>query len=241
MNWASTSIVFWSPFVSFDFISHQTKDVTIAMGEGRFDDAVKLRGKWGMHFCVIHLKFSRVVLQFKCMYISAYFANRSFENNWNTYKMLAHVHPPDTKVRNYNCTYSGLIDSLTSCILHSLGEPSEWKMQYLWYISVWIWCCQSNINIAILNVGAPCAGMNAAVRSAVRIGLLQGHQMLAVHDGFDGLAHGMVNYSYTHTLFCFKTVNHLYINHTNCPCTDWTYWLVWSGRVDWKGGLYVGN
>uniref|UniRef100_A0A8D3DTN3 Phosphofructokinase, muscle b n=1 Tax=Scophthalmus maximus TaxID=52904 RepID=A0A8D3DTN3_SCOMX len=93
-----------------------TKDVTIAMGEGRFDDAVKLRGK-------------------------------SFENNWNTYKMLAHVHPPETK---------------------------------------------SNINIAIVNVGAPCAGMNAAVRSAVRIGLLQGHQMLAVHDGFDGLAHGMI-------------------------------------------------
>lgn len=55
---------------------------------------------------------------------------------------------------------------------------------------------QSNINIAILNVGAPCAGMNAAVRSAVRTGLLQGHQMLAVHDGFDGLAHGMVIYFY---------------------------------------------
>ncbi|KAG7217902.1 hypothetical protein INR49_020776 [Caranx melampygus] len=54
-------------------------------------------------------------------------------------------------------------------------------------------CVQvSNINIAILNVGAPCAGMNAAVRSAVRIGLLQGHQMLAVHDGFDGLAHGQI-------------------------------------------------
>ncbi|XP_034441668.1 ATP-dependent 6-phosphofructokinase, muscle type-like [Hippoglossus hippoglossus] len=93
-----------------------TKDVTVAMSEGRFDDAVKLRGK-------------------------------SFENNWNTYQMLAHLHPPDTK---------------------------------------------SNINIAILNVGAPCAGMNAAVRSAVRIGLLQGHQMLAVHDGFDGLAHGKI-------------------------------------------------
>ncbi|CAK6955655.1 phosphofructokinase%2C muscle b [Scomber scombrus] len=93
-----------------------TKDVTIAMEERRFDDAVKLRGK-------------------------------SFENNWNTYKMLAHVQPPDTK---------------------------------------------SNINIAILNVGAPCAGMNAAVRSAVRIGLLQGHQMLAVHDGFDGLAQGKI-------------------------------------------------
>uniref|UniRef100_A0A3B3BQ76 Phosphofructokinase, muscle b n=1 Tax=Oryzias melastigma TaxID=30732 RepID=A0A3B3BQ76_ORYME len=93
-----------------------TKDVTTAMAEGRFDEAVKLRGK-------------------------------SFENNWNTYKMLAHIHPPETK---------------------------------------------SNINIAILNVGAPCAGMNAAVRAAVRIGLLQGHQMLAVHDSFDGLAHGMI-------------------------------------------------
>uniref|UniRef100_A0A6Q2YIN3 6-phosphofructokinase n=1 Tax=Esox lucius TaxID=8010 RepID=A0A6Q2YIN3_ESOLU len=74
-------------------------------------------------------------------------AEESFENNWNTYKMLAHINPPDTK---------------------------------------------SNINVAILNVGAPCAGMNAAVRSAVRIGIIQGHNMLAVHDGFEGLAHGNI-------------------------------------------------
>uniref|UniRef100_A0A8C7HSG4 Phosphofructokinase, muscle b n=1 Tax=Oncorhynchus kisutch TaxID=8019 RepID=A0A8C7HSG4_ONCKI len=86
-----------------------TKDVTVAMTEGRFEDAVKLRGK-------------------------------SFQNNWDTYKMLAH----------------------------------------------------SNINIAIINVGAPCAGMNAAVRAAVRVGIIQGHQMLAVHDGFDGLANGQI-------------------------------------------------
>ncbi|XP_035236738.1 ATP-dependent 6-phosphofructokinase, muscle type-like [Anguilla anguilla] len=93
-----------------------TKDVTTAMAEGRFDDAIKLRGK-------------------------------SFENNWNTYKLLAHVRPPDVK---------------------------------------------SNINVAILNVGAPCSGMNAAVRSAVRIGIIQGHNMLAVHDGFEGLAQGLI-------------------------------------------------
>ena len=43
-----------------------------------------------------------------------------------------------------------------------------------------------------MNIGAPCAGMNSAVRSAVRIGMIQGHTMLAVHDGFDGLAHGNV-------------------------------------------------
>ncbi|KPP76039.1 ATP-dependent 6-phosphofructokinase, muscle type-like, partial [Scleropages formosus] len=93
-----------------------TKDVSKAMAEGRYEDAVKLRGK-------------------------------SFENNWNTYKLLAHMHPPDVK---------------------------------------------SNVSVAILNVGAPCAGMNAAVRSAVRIGITQGHHMLAVHDGFEGLAQGLV-------------------------------------------------
>ncbi|KAF3860384.1 hypothetical protein F7725_000639 [Dissostichus mawsoni] len=93
-----------------------TKDVTAAMAEGRFEDAIKLRGK-------------------------------SFENNWKTYKLLAHINPPDVK---------------------------------------------SNINVAIMNIGAPCAGMNAAVRSAVRMGIIQGHTMLAVHDGFDGLAHGQI-------------------------------------------------
>lgn len=115
--------------------------------------------------------------------------------------------------------------------------------------------CQSNINVAILNVGAPCAGMNAVVRSAVRIGILQGHQMLAVHDGFEGLAHGMVNCSYTHVnntkwhvlscclisttmlmhslLICKATIL--------CPCTGWAYWLVRSGRMDWKGGLQSGH
>ncbi|NXF63917.1 PFKAM protein, partial [Ciccaba nigrolineata] len=46
--------------------------------------------------------------------------------------------------------------------------------------------------LAVLNVGAPAAGMNAAVRSTVRIGLIHGHRMLAVHDGFEGLAYGRV-------------------------------------------------
>lgn len=51
---------------------------------------------------------------------------------------------------------------------------------------------QSGYTLAVLNVGAPAAGMNAAVRSTVRIGLIHGHRMLAVHDGFEGLAYGMV-------------------------------------------------
>uniref|UniRef100_A0A8D0KZ51 6-phosphofructokinase type A n=1 Tax=Strix occidentalis caurina TaxID=311401 RepID=A0A8D0KZ51_STROC len=72
---------------------------------------------------------------------------RSFQNNWNVYKLLAHIRPPSTK---------------------------------------------SGYTLAVLNVGAPAAGMNAAVRSTVRIGLIHGHRMLAVHDGFEGLAYGRV-------------------------------------------------
>ena len=51
---------------------------------------------------------------------------------------------------------------------------------------------QSNCNVAIINVGAPAAGMNAAVRSAVRVGIADGHRMLAIYDGFEGFAKGQV-------------------------------------------------
>ncbi|XP_078089007.1 ATP-dependent 6-phosphofructokinase, platelet type isoform X4 [Mustelus asterias] len=50
----------------------------------------------------------------------------------------------------------------------------------------------SNFTVAVLNVGAPAAGMNAAVRSAVRTGISQGHKMLAVTDGFDGFIKGQI-------------------------------------------------
>ncbi|ROL46398.1 ATP-dependent 6-phosphofructokinase, liver type [Anabarilius grahami] len=73
---------------------------------------------------------------------------RSFENNWNIYKLLAYQKPA---------------------------------------------AVQSNYSMAILNVGAPAAGMNAAVRSAVRVGLATGHRVYIVSDGFEGLAKGTVN------------------------------------------------
>ncbi|KAG9337435.1 hypothetical protein JZ751_028726 [Albula glossodonta] len=40
----------------------------------------------------------------------------------------------------------------------------------------------SNFNVAVLNVGAPAAGMNAAVRSAVRVGISEGHKMFAIKE-----------------------------------------------------------
>ncbi|XP_048121920.1 ATP-dependent 6-phosphofructokinase, platelet type isoform X4 [Alosa alosa] len=50
----------------------------------------------------------------------------------------------------------------------------------------------SGFNVAILNVGAPAAGMNAAVRSAVRVGISEGHKMFAVNDGFEGFYKGQI-------------------------------------------------
>ncbi|XP_041807318.1 ATP-dependent 6-phosphofructokinase, liver type [Chelmon rostratus] len=59
---------------------------------------------------------------------------------------------------------------------------------------------ESNFSVAILNVGAPAAGMNAAVRSAARVALAHGHKVYAVHGGFQGLATGAVTEMEWHTV-----------------------------------------
>ena len=51
---------------------------------------------------------------------------------------------------------------------------------------------QKRIRIAVLNAGAPAPGMNTAARAAIRLGLDQGHIMLGVRNGFNGLARGEV-------------------------------------------------
>jgi 6-phosphofructokinase 1 len=51
---------------------------------------------------------------------------------------------------------------------------------------------QKRFRIAVLNAGAPAPGMNTAVRATVRLGLDQGHIMLAVNNGFEGFAEGEV-------------------------------------------------
>lgn len=51
---------------------------------------------------------------------------------------------------------------------------------------------QQRLRLAILHAGAPAAGMNAAVRAAVRLGLDRGHIMLGVRHGFRGLLKGQI-------------------------------------------------
>lgn len=68
-----------------------------------------------------------------------------------------------------------------------LGIPLALWLTFLSFLFL-----KSNFSLAILNVGAPAAGMNAAVRSAVRTGISEGHTVYIVHDGFEGLAKGQV-------------------------------------------------
>jgi 6-phosphofructokinase 1 len=46
---------------------------------------------------------------------------------------------------------------------------------------------QKRFRLAVLNAGAPAPGMNTATRAAVRLGIDNGHIMLGIRNGFDGL------------------------------------------------------
>ena len=52
---------------------------------------------------------------------------------------------------------------------------------------------QKHFRIGVMNSGAPAPGMNTAARAAIRLGLDQGHIMLGIRNGFEGLAKGEVD------------------------------------------------
>ena len=47
-------------------------------------------------------------------------------------------------------------------------------------------------NLAVMHIGAPCCGMNAAVRSFTRNCIFSGNNPMAIHNGIDGLMAGEV-------------------------------------------------
>ena len=46
---------------------------------------------------------------------------------------------------------------------------------------------QSGCTLAVINIGAPAGGMSTAVRAFVRFSLFNGHSVLGIRDGIDGL------------------------------------------------------
>jgi len=52
---------------------------------------------------------------------------------------------------------------------------------------------QKRLRLALLHCGGPAPGMNTAVRAAIRLGIDMGHTMLAIQNGFEGLAEGDIH------------------------------------------------
>lgn len=52
---------------------------------------------------------------------------------------------------------------------------------------------QRRLRLAVLNAGSPAPGMNTATRVAVRLGIDQGHMMVGVRNGFQGLIDGEID------------------------------------------------
>uniref|UniRef100_A0A665WZE7 6-phosphofructokinase n=1 Tax=Echeneis naucrates TaxID=173247 RepID=A0A665WZE7_ECHNA len=126
--------------ISSTYIKDSTKlgvEAVIALLDASPDTAACVIGLSGNH--AVRLPLMECVEMTK----TALFPLRSFENNWNIYKLLSFQK-------------------------------------------------RSKFSLAILNVGAPAPGMNAAVRSAVRLALAHGHKVYAVQNGYQGLADGAV-------------------------------------------------
>lgn len=54
--------------------------------------------------------------------------------------------------------------------------------------------------LAVINIGAPAGGMNSAVSAFVRSALYEGHRVVGIRDGFDGLIRDEV--FYRNIFFC---------------------------------------
>lgn len=78
---------------------------------------------------------------------------RSFENNWNTYKLLAHINPPDVKVKTIifikciHCVYILCFFFYKAKKLHKfpLWPPEQHQCSYreCWRSLCWYECCRS--------------------------------------------------------------------------------------------------
>ncbi|KAK3749815.1 hypothetical protein RRG08_063098 [Elysia crispata] len=100
---------------------------------------------------------------------------KSFQNNLNTYRLLSKLRPPSSHVKP------------------SSHDDSKRKLSWIKVQPSFPFTDHKNHrNLAIMNIGAPACGMNAAVRSFVRISLTRGFRVLGIHDSFDGLIRGDV-------------------------------------------------
>ncbi|CAG9796596.1 unnamed protein product [Diatraea saccharalis] len=165
----------------------RTKAVAQAMADKNWDLAVQLRG-------------------------------RSFARNLETYKMLTRLKPPkeafDESGKPIKCfpfhPFSTLC-SLRSSSNLTLDIPRH-ATDFVSYsfsvhaVRLWnslpegirkvrslnFFTDQEGYTLAVMHVGAPACGMNAAVRSFVRNCIYRGDTVLGIHDGIEGLISGNI-------------------------------------------------
>uniref|UniRef100_A0A0B7B2I4 6-phosphofructokinase n=1 Tax=Arion vulgaris TaxID=1028688 RepID=A0A0B7B2I4_9EUPU len=108
--------------------------------------------------CVTRTKEVQVAMDKRNFDEAVRLRGKSFQNNLNTYRLLSKLRPPSSHV-----TPASHDDK---SVLKTTGTQR---------------------NLAVMNIGAPACGMNAAVRSFVRIGLTKGFRVVGIQDSFDGL------------------------------------------------------
>ncbi|XP_056630416.1 ATP-dependent 6-phosphofructokinase isoform X1 [Diorhabda sublineata] len=91
---------------------------------------------------------------------------KSFQRNLDTYKLLTRLKPPKE-------IYEG-----------KEKTPLKKQQDTLWGSEGYV--------MAVIHIGAPACGMNAAVRSFVRNCIYRGDTVIGIHDGLEGLLAGHV-------------------------------------------------
>lgn len=72
------------------------------------------------------------------------------------------------------------------------------------YSIIYLLVTQEGLTLAVMHVGAPACGMNAAVRSFVRNCIYRGDTVLGIHDGMEGFIGGnIVKMEWYYTCFLY--------------------------------------
>ncbi|XP_050517978.1 ATP-dependent 6-phosphofructokinase isoform X2 [Diabrotica virgifera virgifera] len=106
---------------------------------------------------------------------------KSFQRNLETYKLLTRLKPPKEFFEDGAKIKSANREPVDFC--HQTNNRLH-KQDTLWGSEGYV--------MAVIHVGAPACGMNAAVRSFVRNCIYRGDTVIGIHDGWEGLLAGNV-------------------------------------------------
>ncbi|XP_074028155.1 ATP-dependent 6-phosphofructokinase isoform X1 [Leptinotarsa decemlineata] len=112
--------------------------------------------------CVQQTKAVAQAMEDKNWELAVTLRGKSFKRNLDTYKLLTRLKPPKD----------------------AFDDRGHGKKDILWQ--------SEGYTFAVMHIGAPACGMNAAVRSFVRNSIFRGDSVLGIHDGIEGLIAGNI-------------------------------------------------